>query len=53
MIDMAVKCPVCESQRPSAVLKVKTLELGQVSLQICGKCGVVYAPARPPVVPGW
>jgi rubredoxin len=52
-MDMAVECPVCKAKKPSAEFTVETTDQGEVNLQICGRCWVVYAPARPPSVPGW
>jgi len=50
-MDLSAKCPVCQGQPSTQLLEpVETEELGEVNLQICGKCGVVYAPARPPFV---
>jgi hypothetical protein len=50
-MDLSAKCPFCQGDPSTQLLDpVETEELGKVNLLICGKCGLVYVPARPPFV---
>jgi len=51
-MDMSARCPLCKLAKPSTGFVIETEDIGEVELQICGLCGLVYAPAKPPVVHG-
>ena len=51
-MDMSARCPLCKLAKPSTGFVIETEDFGKVELQICGLCGLVYAPAKPPVVHG-
>jgi hypothetical protein len=41
-MNKQVACPVCQAHEPKTEFTVETIPEGEVELQICGKCGVVY-----------